>query len=302
MKLPINPGIREFVSKLMFNAEPVKDASKYRISIVTPSYNQAQFLERTILSVLNQNYPNLEYIIMDGGSTDGSVDIIKEYEKYLAYWVSAKDGGQSEAIKNGFERATGSILAWINSDDIYLPDTLLKVADAFSIDKKTDVLYGNMYIIDKDDRVTEERRLMPWIPIVSKLGTLYGGYGGGYQPSSFWKSELYNKVGGLDTSFRFCMDNDLIIRFVLADAEFKYLNEYLSGYRAHEDTKTSTLKDIAKSEMEKVFRKNNIKRSGSFIYSKVFSIFKLVIHLFNGNIIWYLKFVINTLLKRTSIP
>ena len=94
------------------------------ISVVTPSYNQAAFLEETIRSVLLQGYPNLEYLVMDGGSSDGSVEIIKKYEKYLAYWTSQKDAGPSDAIRKGFEKATGSILAYLNSDDLYLPGTL----------------------------------------------------------------------------------------------------------------------------------------------------------------------------------
>jgi len=109
--------LKEFVSKPLFDEKVIlnKDPNYPKISIVTPSYNQAEFLERTILSVLNQNYPNLEYIIIDGGSTDGSVEIIKKYKKYLTYWVSEKDEGQSDAINKGFEKSTGEILAWLKT-------------------------------------------------------------------------------------------------------------------------------------------------------------------------------------------
>src|SRR5687768_13083798 len=102
-----------------------------KISIITPSYNQGRFIEETILSVINQNYPNLEYIIIDGGSTDNTVEIIRKYEQHLAYWVSEKDGGQSEAINKGFKKATGDIVCWINSDDFFMPGALSKVADCF---------------------------------------------------------------------------------------------------------------------------------------------------------------------------
>src|ERR1043166_4155332 len=121
-------------------------SSPLSISIVTPSYNQAAFLEETIRSVLLQGYPNLEYIVMDGGSTDGSVEIIKKYEKHLAYWTSEKDAGASDAIRKGFERATGSILAYLNSDDLYLPGAIHRLVNRLR-SVKGDVVYGKIQIV-----------------------------------------------------------------------------------------------------------------------------------------------------------
>ena len=113
-----------------------------KISVITPSYNQADFLEETILSVLNQNYPNLEYIIIDGGSTDRSVEIIKKYEKHLSYWVSEKDDGQSHAINKGLQHATGEIICWLCSDDLHVSDTLYTVAELFRLNPEIALLHG----------------------------------------------------------------------------------------------------------------------------------------------------------------
>jgi glycosyltransferase involved in cell wall biosynthesis len=241
--------IRDFVSKCHSDEEALlaKDESWPKISIVTPSFNQGQFLERTILSVLNQDYPNLEYMIMDGGSTDGSVEIIKKYEKYLAYWVSEKDGGQGDAICKGFQRSTGQILAFFNSDDVYLPGTLLRVGRVFRETPKVGVVYGNKYIIDENDRIIGERRLTPFVPHLSKFGMLYGGFGI-YQPAAFWTKTLYDRVGGVDASFEFAMDTDLILRLALAGAKFAFLREYFMASRIHRDSKTSTIRHVAKKE------------------------------------------------------
>ncbi|HRY21099.1 MAG TPA: glycosyltransferase family 2 protein, partial [Flexilinea sp.] len=123
------------------------------VSIVTPSFNQAEFLERTIQSVLSQDYPNLEYIIIDGGSTDGSVEIIRKYENRLAYWVSEKDKGQTNAINKGFNRAKGEIFAWLNSDDIYEPGAIQAAVEALMSDPSLGFVYGDCNFIDSHDRI-----------------------------------------------------------------------------------------------------------------------------------------------------
>jgi glycosyltransferase involved in cell wall biosynthesis len=165
-----------------------------RITIVTPSYNQGQYLEATIQSVLGQGYPDLEYIIMDGGSTDESVTVIKKYEKYLAYWVSAPDGGQAAAVNAGFGRATGGILAWLNSDDTYLPDALRRAAETLD-DGKPDLVFGNcMYFIQESGQV-----------ILTNVGIAQQAYDlptCDYlsQSSTFWTRRAWDLVGPLDES------------------------------------------------------------------------------------------------------
>ena len=124
-----------------------------KISIITPSYNQGEFLERTILSVIEQNYPNLEYIIIDGGSTDGSVDIIQKYADKLAYWISEKDNGQTHAINKGFKKATGEIVAWLNSDDELCEGALMAVASVFMEHDEADFVFGNQYSIDSNGKI-----------------------------------------------------------------------------------------------------------------------------------------------------
>jgi glycosyltransferase involved in cell wall biosynthesis len=121
-------------------------AEQSKISIITPSFNQAQYLERTIQSVLDQNYPDLEYIIIDGGSVDGSVDVIKKYEKNIAFWVSEKDGGQTDALNKGFKKATGEIIGWQNSDDIYLAGSFEKISQVFNELPDTDIVFGDLVL------------------------------------------------------------------------------------------------------------------------------------------------------------
>jgi glycosyltransferase involved in cell wall biosynthesis len=230
---------------------------------VTPSFNQGLFLERTILSVLNQNYPHLEYIVMDGGSTDQSVAIIRKYERFLAHWRSEKDAGQGDAIRQGFRLCTGDVLAYLNSDDVYLPGVLQRVGSVFRDEPYTDVVYGNKYLTDEEDAIIGERRFTPYVSPISRLGFIYGGFGIS-QPASFWTKELYFRVGEVDPGFIHCMDTDLFVRFAVNRARFRFIREYFAGGRIHHSSKTSTLRHIAKQERRVIDERCRTQKSRLF--------------------------------------
>jgi glycosyltransferase involved in cell wall biosynthesis len=179
-----------------------------QITIVTCSFNQGRFLEKTILSVLGQNYPELEYIIIDGGSTDNSVNIIKKYADKIAYWVSEKDRGQTHALIKGFSRATGEIQSWLCSDDILEPGALREVAEFLAKHPNVRWLYGDACWIDAEDRFIKWKREISFIPFIWLYDHNYIP-----QPATFWKQDLYKEVGGLDESFKLAMDGDLFWRF-----------------------------------------------------------------------------------------
>lgn len=225
-----SPEIRGFVSNPLFNEKIIlkKDISYPKISIVTPSYNQAEFLERTILSVLNQNYPNLEYIIIDGGSTDGSVEIIKKYEKYLSYWVSEPDRGQSDAINKGFTRSTGEILAYLNSDDTYLPNALHSVVIFFKKYPKADMLYGRCNVIDGKEKIFQEIKTVPFNPLDYAYGLFTVP-----QPATFWRKDIFRKVGALSVENHTCMDYELWINFAKNRANIVHISRFLANFRLH---------------------------------------------------------------------
>jgi glycosyltransferase involved in cell wall biosynthesis len=215
-----------------------------RISVVTPSYNQAQYLEQTILSVIGQDYPLVEYIVIDGGSTDGSVDIIRRYESHLAYWVSEKDSGQTDAVAKGFEKSTGDILCWLNSDDVFLPGALSRVARYFVTNPDTETLCGGAYYIDRHGA-----------PILSPFCYSYGdratfnqfrftgGQGLVFQQATFWKRNAYEAVGGVNRDLVFIMDLDLFIRLARRKP-FARTKELLACFRLHEQTKSLTIQHI----------------------------------------------------------
>ncbi len=226
-----------------------------RISIVTPSYNQGQFLEETIRSVLLQGYPNLEYFIMDGGSTDGSLEIIKKYEKWLTYWVSEKDGGQSFAVNRGWERVTGAVIAWLNSDDLYLPGTLHIVAQAYNENPKSIVICGRAIISDENLRTKSVKR--PYTFDLERF--LLGGCVPG-QSSVFIAKKVFREIGGLDESFHQSLDRDYWVRISM---------HYPSGPITYTEKVLSVLRDWSGSKTAKGYY--NMKRERFLILEKVFS-------------------------------
>jgi glycosyltransferase involved in cell wall biosynthesis len=207
--------------------------SSPKVSIITPSFNQAKFLRRTIESVLTQGYPNIEYIIIDGGSTDGSLEIIKSYESQLAYWESIPDQGQTDAINKGFARATGKYLAWLNSDDVYQPGAISEAAAYLENHPDVGMVYGDCLFIDAQDR-----RIGDFPAAQTDYDHLRRGYVHIPQQSSFFRTDLWRKVGPLDPSFYFAMDYDLWVRLA-NEAPLVYLPGHVwAGFRLHGDAKT----------------------------------------------------------------
>lgn len=204
-----------------------------KISVITPSYNQGKYLEKTIQSVLTQNYPNLEYIIIDGGSTDESVDIINKYKKHVSFAISEKDRGQSHAINKGFSLACGQIYCWLNSDDYFLPNTLFTVAKTFTI-SKAKFVYGNGYNLENDKfhpcivGISFDRYLR--IPLFN-------------QPSCFWLSSIHQPVW---EDLHCSMDYELWLRIVKGN-KTKYINQFLSVALVHDQAKTHNPSSKAKA-------------------------------------------------------
>ena len=201
------------------------------VTVVTPSFNQASFLEETINSVLNQTYPNIEYIIMDGGSSDGSLEIIKKYASRLAHWVSEKDRGQTDAINKGFALAKGEVLAWLNSDDTLLPNAIEEAVAYLSEHPDTGMVYGDANYIDEKSKVIGK-----FPAAETDLPRLRRGYVHIPQQASFFRKSLWEQVGPLDPEFFFAMDYDLWVR--LAErSELKYLPRIWANFRLHADAK-----------------------------------------------------------------
>jgi len=205
-----------------------------RISIVIPSFNQARYIEETIQSIINQNYPKLELIIIDGGSTDGSIAVIEKYARHLSYWHSSPDKGQTDALIQGFKLATGNLIGWINSDDVMLSHSLACIASAFMSDPEIELFFGNFLLIDDNGSIISCKRVpvkrIKWFAkrghwVFSSIGT-------------FFSKRAYEVVGGLNAELTYVMDADLLMRMVLNGIRYFHVGQYISTFRRHNLAKT----------------------------------------------------------------
>ncbi len=236
-----------------------------KISVITPSYNQGQYLEETILSVIGQQYPDLEYIIMDGGSTDESVSIIKKYEKYLSHWESKPDQGQADAINRGFALATGEILGWLNSDDLYLPRTLLYVASLLKTEHPHLVFGEALHMSEGDNRCRGSQVCKNYESYPIQI------YDYVIQPSSFWTRKAWEQVGDLNEAYHYAFDWEWFIRASQAEVEFQALPKFLAIYRLHAQHKTGTGGKKRGKEILDIYdqyAENSISELGKLLYAK----------------------------------
>ena len=215
-----------------------------KISIVTCSYQQGRFIDATLRSVLEQNYPALEYIVIDGGSTDGSVQVIQRRESGLAYWVSEPDQGQTDALAKGFDRSTGEVMAWLCSDDLLLPGALDTVGRYFAEHPEVDCVFGDAIWIDAAGKPIRPKKEMSWNRTVFLFDHNYLA-----QPSVFWRRSLYDRVGGLGRQWNLAMDSDLWLRFA-QHTRPQHVASYLSCMRYYPEQKTRALKPAGRKEDE----------------------------------------------------
>lgn len=202
-----------------------------KVSFITPSFNQGRFIKRTIESVLSQDVPDCEYVVMDGGSTDETVEILKQYEGRLR-WVSEKDNGQTHAINKGLQVTSGAIIGWLNSDDIYYPGAVLAAYEFLRANEQTDLVYGDANYIDEADGVTGPYPTEPWNFKRFRDSCFIA------QPATFFRRRVVERCGLLDERLHFCMDYDYWLRLASAGTKFAYLPRVLAGSRMYPANKT----------------------------------------------------------------
>lgn len=216
-----------------------------RITVVMPSFNQAAYLEESLCSVLDQHYPNLEFMVLDAGSTDGSRAIIERYDHVLSYWRSERDDGQSAAIDEGIKLSTGELAGWLNSDDVLLPGALRAVGEAYCQHPTGGLFAGNLVFMDFRGMITGFLRMPAQAEWFAWRG-LFAISG----PGSFFRTVDYRDTGGVRHDLHYVMDNELYMRMLLGGVQFVYIDRYLAAFRRHTDQKTTALRSKAHAEQQ----------------------------------------------------
>jgi glycosyltransferase involved in cell wall biosynthesis len=211
-----------------------------KISVIVPSFNQAKYLKLTLQCIVDQNYPDLELIVIDGGSTDESPEVIRSYEKYIKFWCSEPDGGQTQGLIKGFSHATGEIQCFLNSDDLFEPGVLLEVGKYFQAHPDADAVYGNALWIDFEGKAIRPQKEIPFNRFIF-LHTY------NYIPgmSMFWRKRIFDKAGGLDPSFQLAFDCDLWMRFSDHGGKIKHVARQWSRMRWYPEQKTQRFREVA---------------------------------------------------------
>jgi glycosyltransferase involved in cell wall biosynthesis len=258
-------------------------------SIVIANYNYGQFIEKAILSVINQDFDSYELIIIDGGSKDNSIEIIKKYTDKIAYWVSEPDKGQSDAFNKGFARAKGQYYFWLNADDLLMPHTLSKAYSYLQKHPSCLWLAGNMVKINTDGKIIACCNGPRWVNLLIKNGSVYV-----YGPTTFFHNTLLEKVGDFDVNLHYSMDTDLWYRFINNGYKFERLNHYCWAFRVHELSKTSSsfagnTSETHLKEQILIKEKNNYQNKRYVYY--LLSLFKIVSGCYIKSFVDSLKYV-----------
>ena len=206
-----------------------------KLSIITPSYNQARFLDETLRSVISQRAQIHEYFVIDDGSSDNSVEVLRKYENQIDWWIAQKNAGQANTLNTGFARASGDVLAWLNSDDVYLPGALARVRDAFDRHPEWDAITAYHVRMDDQSRIQTMHRISAEDPKLARWGMHHGN-----QQTFFFRRSLLQRVGAIDPELRCVLDGDLWCRIFDTGAKWGHIQQYLAGFRQHAAAKNSS--------------------------------------------------------------